>query len=73
MITERERETIEKQCDMAEGVSNYSLSQTGTDDSVQAEIPVETKEMVTELKALGDEFRRLLDPEVTHSLAWLFN
>ena len=61
---------------MAEGISNYS-EQTDIDDSVQAaEISVEAKEMVTELTALGDEFRRLLDPEVTTitcSWAWLFN
>lgn len=48
---------------MAEGISSHS-EQTGTDDdSVQAEI--HAKEMITELTALGDEFRRLLDPEVT--------
>lgn len=67
---------------MAEGISNNS-EQIGIEDSVEAEM--ETKEMVSELTSLGDEFRRLLDPEVTviidikrHSLYyntsnWLFN
>ena len=57
---------------MAEGISisEQTSTSTSTNDSVQAEIPVEAKEMVTELTALGDEFRRLLDPEVSKITAW---
>lgn len=53
---------------MAEArVSNHS-KQTTDDVSVgveaETETSTETKEIVSELTALGNEFRRLLDPEV---------
>ena len=50
---------------MAEGVSSHS-EQTGIDKSanLRVEVEIESKEMESELTELGDEFRRLLDPEV---------
>ena len=59
---------------MAEGISSYS-EQNDTDeardaDSLQAEVVVGAddpgaEEITTELTEMGDEFRRLLDPEVS--------
>lgn len=47
---------------MAEGMDQTSIDDTTIyDDTVEE---TESKEMVSELTALGNEFRRLLDPEV---------
>ena len=46
---------------MAEGISKDS-EQIGINDPVEVER--EAKEMASELTALGNEFRKLLDPEV---------
>jgi len=54
---------------MAEGISSYPERNDNDEacdaDYSQAEMMVGSEEIVTELTAMGDEFRRLLDPEVS--------